>query len=147
MFNKVLVVCVGNICRSPVVEYLLKHDSRIGQAGVEVASAGLSALVGRPADPSSVEVLAARGIDLTPHVARQLTPQMIFASDLVLVMESWQQKEVERLVPAGRGKVHTVGRWQGFEIPDPYRKPKEAFEEMLALAEKGVADWRKKLWS
>lgn len=69
MFNKILVVCVGNICRSPTAERLLKsyHPS------LTVESAGLGALVGRGADRSAVSVAAAHNLSLEGHRARQIS--------------------------------------------------------------------------
>jgi len=112
-----------------------------------VASAGIAALVGRPADPLAVELLADRGIDLSAHRARQLTPEMIGSADLVLVMETAQQQEIERLSPASRGRVHRLGRFGGFDVEDPFRRPWEAFERALAQIERGLDDFDRAFWS
>ncbi|VEB85918.1 tyrosine phosphatase [Citrobacter koseri] len=80
MFNKILVVCVGNICRSPTAERLLKsyHPS------LTVESAGLGALVGRGADRSAVSVAAAHNLSLEGHCARQISGRMCRDYDLIL---------------------------------------------------------------
>src|SRR5690554_1527663 len=91
MFKSILVVCVGNICRSPTGEALLK--GKLEGRGIEVSSAGLGALVGKPVDATAAEVMAAAGYHLPDHQARQLTPDMLRAADLVLAME---QKHLER---------------------------------------------------
>jgi len=114
---------------------------------LEVASAGISALVGRPADPLAVALLAERGIDLSAHRARQLTPELVSKSDLILAMERRHVADVEALAPAARGRVHLLGRFGGFEVPDPYRQPREAFEAALALIERGLADYQQRFWS
>lgn len=80
------MVCVGNICRSPMAEALVAHRLA-GMPGVATASAGISALVGRPADGLAQELMAARGLDLSGHRARQLTPELATSFDLILVME------------------------------------------------------------
>jgi protein-tyrosine phosphatase len=144
MIERVLVVCVGNICRSPMAEGLLRARLA-GHPGLSVGSAGLAALVGAPADPTAQELLRARGIDLAGHRARQLTPEMVAAHDLVLVMEKEHEWEVLDLVPEARGKVHRLGKFGGFDVPDPYRRPRAAFEEALALIERGLADFEKVL--
>ncbi|CAK0774808.1 protein-tyrosine phosphatase [Gammaproteobacteria bacterium] len=146
MLKNILTVCVGNICRSPMAEYLIRHDPQAQKAGVVVSSAGLSAMTGFPADPIAQELLQERGIDLSPHRARRFTPDLLVRSDLILVMEAWQQREIEHMSPVARGKVYMLGRWRNTEIPDPYCKPREAFEEALALIESSVHDWKTRLW-
>ncbi len=111
-----------------------------------VASAGITALVGRPADPMAIELLAERGIDLSGHRARQLTPEMIGGADLVLVMEAEQQQELERLSRAARGRVHRLGRFGGFDVEDPYRLPRPAFERALRQIERGLDDFDRAFW-
>jgi protein-tyrosine phosphatase len=72
---------------------------------------------------------------------------MVEGVDLVLVMERRQLADVEALTPAARGRVHLLGRFGGFEVPDPYRKPRAAFEGALALIERGLDDYAKRFWS
>ncbi len=146
MFKHVVVICVGNICRSPMAEYLIRHNPSAQKAGVVVSSAGLYAMVGFPADPMAQELLLARGIDLSPHRAQRFTMELLSQSDLVLTMEAWQQREIERMSPVARGKVHLLGRWRNIEVPDPYHKPRKAFEEALSLIETSVHDWKARLW-
>jgi protein-tyrosine phosphatase len=136
VFQSILMVCVGNICRSPMAEAL----ARKLLPSVHVESAGLGALVGKPADPLAQELLRERGLDLSAHRARQLTPDMLRAFELILVMEAWQVREVERQVPGARGRVFRIGHWGGFEVGDPYRQPRAAFERALADIERGLSD-------
>ena len=145
MIDRVLVVCVGNICRSPMAEALLR--ARLGhRAGFQVASAGLSALAGHPADPHAVALLAERGIDLSSHRARQLTPEFLAGADLVVVMEQGHEDAVHRLAPQSRGKVHRIGRFGKFDVDDPYRQGRDAFADALALIERGISDFERVLW-
>ncbi|CAK0767371.1 protein-tyrosine phosphatase [Gammaproteobacteria bacterium] len=146
MFKNILTVCVGNICRSPMAEYLIRQNPMAQKVGVVISSAGLSALTGFPADPMAQELLRERGIDLSAHRARKFTPDLLVRSDLILVMEAWQQREIERMSPVARGKVHMLGRWRNTEIPDPYSKPRAAFEEALTLIESSIHDWKNRLW-
>jgi protein-tyrosine phosphatase len=146
MLERVLMVCTGNVCRSPMAEALLRERFAARARGT-VESAGITALVGRPADPFAVELLAARGIDLSAHRARQLTPEMIAGADLVLVMESAQQQEIERLSKAARGRVHRLGRFAGFDVEDPYRLPRVAFERALRQIERGLDDFDRAFWT
>jgi len=142
MLDRVLVVCVGNICRSPMAEGMLR--ARLGsQLGLEVSSAGIAALVGQPAHPTAVELLRERGIDISGHRARQLTPELLASPDLVLVMELAHERGVLDLAPQARGKVHRIGKFGGFDVPDPYLRPRAAFEEALALIETSISDFEK----
>jgi len=142
MFDKILVVCVGNICRSPSGEYLLKSllpDKKI-------ASAGVGALVGKPADKQACLIAETHGISLEGHQARQLTAELCHDFDLILVMEQKHIGAVTEIAPEARGKTMLFGHWlDKQDIPDPYRQSKEAFEHAYRLIEKSAAAWAKKL--
>jgi len=142
MFNKILVVCVGNICRSPIGELLLqKHLPHL-----EVNSAGISALTGKPADPNSITVALEENIDLSQHIAQQLTAELIAEHDLILVMEKGHINAVTKLSPAARGKTMLFGQWNNQqEIPDPYRQSKEAFEFVYVMMSESALKWAEKL--
>ena len=138
--GSVLVVCVGNICRSPMAEALLRKELE-EKTNVSVASAGLGALAGHAASEHAIELMAERGLDISGHRARQLTPDLVAESDLILVMESGHRRALHDVEPAARGKIHRLCEWQDEDVPDPYRQPREAFESALALIDKGVAGW------
>ena len=105
-------------------------------------SAGLGALVGKPAAEPAQQLAAHHGVDLSPHIARQLTSAMIHEHDLILVMEEKHIKGCERITPAARGKTHLLGHWNnGVEIPDPYRKGEAAYELAYGLIEQSVEEW------
>jgi protein-tyrosine phosphatase len=147
MFSRILMICVGNICRSPMAEGELA--ARLRKRGVlaTVESAGIAALVGKPADPMAQELMRKRGIDISAHRARQLTPEMIRAFELILVMEAEQQRAVESMLPGARGRVHRIGRWGAFDVPDPYGGDGEDFEEALQLIVRGIDDLEKAFWA
>jgi len=121
------------------------RDALRGKEEVVVESAGLGALVNEPASEFSVKLMQERGLDISGHRAQQLTPELITRADLILVMESGHRRAVDANEPTARGKVYRLGEWQDIEIPDPYRQPREAFEEALELIDKGVADWVERL--
>lgn len=137
MFKRILVVCTGNICRSPMAAALLKHDCD----SIEIVSAGLHALDGRGADPLAIELMAERGIDIGSHVARQLTREVAANSDLILVMEVAQKREIELRFPEARGRVFRFVESRAIDVPDPYRKSKPHFSAALDLMVDGAADW------
>ena len=144
MIRHILVVCVGNICRSPMAEALLKRELR-GQDGITVESAGLGALVGHPASDYSVELMDEMGVDISQHRARQIHPDMVSAADLVLVMEAGHKRAIDDADPTARGKVHRLGEWQDKDIDDPYRQPKAAFADALEDIREGVRLWVEKI--
>ena len=88
--TSILVICTGNICRSPISEGLLRDalERRFGAAAPGVSSAGTSGLEGSGAMPESVQAASELGIDIAGHVARRLTPAMASEADLLLCMAS-----------------------------------------------------------
>lgn len=140
----ILVVCVGNICRSPVAEGLLK--ARLPNSAVW--SAGLAAVVGHPADAISAEIALQHGIDISGHRAQQIAGWMCTKADLVLVMESSQKQHLEKQFPLARGKIHRLGEFgpQGpFDIADPYRQSRPSFDAAHAAITSGVDAWARRI--
>jgi len=144
MFERILVVCTGNICRSPVGEALLKQHL----PGRQIASAGLGAMVGQGVEPTAKRLGETDGLSLDTHQARQLTLDMLGQADLVLVMSDSQRRAVGDLLPAALGKTMLFGRWlgsKGAEIPDPYRKSEEVFRHVHKQLSLAAQAWSQKL--
>lgn len=144
MFNSILVVCTGNICRSPIGERLLRNAI----PGKKIDSAGTGALVDTPADPSAIAVAEKNGLSLDKHLGRQFTSGLARQYDLILVMEKYHIEQISRIAPEARGKTMLFGHWLNQrEIPDPYRKSNEAFESVYRLIEQAGKIWIDKLGS
>jgi protein-tyrosine phosphatase len=133
----ILLLCIGNICRSPIAEALFKQQFPDKQ----IWSAGLGALVGKPADPLSVEVAAAHGLDLSAHRAQQVVGWMCQSAELILVMEQGHKTQLDKQFPLVRGKVFRLGEAGQFDIADPYRQSKDAFEAAYSAIALGVTQW------
>lgn len=130
-----------------MAEALLVNLLKDSHPEVNVSSAGLGALVNHPAAPISRELMLARGIDISSHRARQMTSEIAFDSDLILTMSSEQTKQAEREYPGVKGRVHRIGKWDEYDIADPFKRPKAAFEQALILIEQGINQWHRKLWA
>jgi protein-tyrosine phosphatase len=106
---RILIVCTGNICRSPFIERLLQHglDSRGNgfEEGIIVRSAGTGAVVGSPMDPQAAAQLVAHGGDPSGFKARALTPALVAESDLVLTATREQRGKVAQMSPAAMRRV------------------------------------------
>ncbi|MCE8052161.1 low molecular weight phosphotyrosine protein phosphatase [Halomonas daqingensis] len=141
MIRSILVVCRGNVCRSPVTAAMLQR--RLPHC--RVASAGLAALAGRGVAPEALHLAEADGIDVREHRARQLDDQQLAEADLVLVMSEGQRREVTERWPQAMGKVMRLGHWlaqgQGLDIPDPYGRSPAVFERVHRLLGDASDTW------
>lgn len=139
--QRILVVCIGNICRSPTAGLLLARA--LAGRGIEVTSAGLAAMTAQPIDAMAGAVLAEHGIDASMHRARQLTAEMLRASDVVLAMEKFHLTRIIKLAPDAADKAFLLDQWSGGrDVPDPYRQSRGIFERVYAMIEQGVAGWQ-----
>ncbi len=110
-----------------------------------VASAGLGALVGSPADEVAVRLMVERGIDISEHRAVQVSRDMCLRADLVLTMDNDQRRRLEESYPQACGRIFRVGEFIKQDVPDPYRQPESMFRISLALLEAGIREWLKRI--
>lgn len=138
----ILVVCVGNICRSPLGERALA--ARL--PGVSCSSAGLGALVDHDADDAATVAAEELGISLDGHKARQWTGAIGGAADLILVMEPDHKSTIIRSHPELSGKTFLFTQWTGAKpVADPYRRSHE-FHRLVAKEIVAAADaWAARL--
>ena len=138
MFDSILVVCTGNICRSPIAERLLRQvlpDKRID-------SAGMAALVSNPADPGAIQVAKKHLLALENHHATQFTSALGRQYDLILVMEKSHLERIKKSYPEASGKTMLFGHWQNqLEIGDPYKKSREMYQLVYTQLAQSTARW------
>lgn len=142
MIGRVLVVCEGNVCRSPLACALLAQ----ALPDIEFSSAGTHAVAGALADPRVLDMARERSLqlaaDMAAHVAQPLTGERVRAADLILTMTKAQRVCIETAWPFARGKVFRLGEKQRDDVVDPYGRHRVAFELAFAQIEHGVAYWR-----
>ncbi len=136
-----MIICVGNICRSPSAERIFKSLLPEG----DISSAGIGALVGKPIDPSAAKFLNQHDYSSDDHNARQVDSAMMNEASLVLVMEKKHQRFLMERYPSCSGKVMLLGVWLDKEIHDPYRKSDEAFKHVFEQIEESCLSWSAKL--
>ena len=138
MVRRVLFVCAGNQCRSPMAEALFKKMI-YGQQGIEVSSAGLYGDDGLPPSRKAAAVMAKRGVDMSQVRSRKLSHKLVAQSDIIVVMEEEQRDAVKMLY--GHSKVFTLREIAGVsgDIADPLGAPINIYEECANEIERCLA--------
>lgn len=142
MNYNILMVCTGNICRSPMAEVMLRDKLSGGMGNiVNVSSAGINAMNNNRATQRAIETMDALGIDLTEHKARFLTLDLLKDSDLVLVMERVHLRLIHNLYRSEKEKTFMLSSFcqdkkKNFDIPDPYGESIRVYKKSAALIEK-----------
>ena len=140
--TRVLFVCLGNICRSPLAEAVFRHESHTAPAGsrFEVESAGTGAWhVGEPPDPRAVKAAARRGIEVSGR-ARAVRESDFTDFDLIVAMDRENLRELRRRQDSLRSSARLVllrdfdpEPEAGRDVPDPYYGGSEGFEQVLDI--------------
>ncbi|HNW93667.1 MAG TPA: low molecular weight protein arginine phosphatase [bacterium] len=113
---QVLFICDGNTCRSPMAAALAAQR----MPGVIAASAGLGAAEGAPMAAPAVQALREAGVPVPAHTARQLTPAVAGAADLILTMNFRQAAAAERLLPDKKIMTLPAAAGTAGEVADPF---------------------------
>ncbi len=141
----ILIVCTGNLCRSPMAQVYLQHRFRSLAIPATVESAGIMAAEGYPAPPQVQRVVAAMGLDLSTFRSRPLMPGMIRRADWILVMEPWHRSWILSHFPAFKDRVVLLGSFlDGADdalIPDPYGESLSVYQFVWNLLRHAVDRW------
>jgi protein-tyrosine phosphatase len=144
-----LVVCTGNICRSPTGEGVLRHLARARglEDRVRVASAGTHGYhIGDRPDPRTVTHASKRGYDLSAQRAMLVAQQHFEEFDYILAMDRGHLRILKQMQPPGSRAqlglfLEASGQWKGEDVPDPYYGGAAGFEQVLDMVEEAAARW------
>lgn len=134
--NAILVVCKGNICRSPLAEAYLKHQVGKHRLPTVVESAGLETSFGKPAHPLAQVVGTQGGFSLSKHATQPLHKEQVERADIILVMEWEQRNRVIKLYPQATQKVFLLRQFYDQsvrEVADPYSGTLQDFQICFSM--------------
>jgi protein-tyrosine phosphatase len=137
---KILFVCLGNICRSPLAEGIMKDKIYRFGLDAEIDSAGFESFhVGDGADPRSSETARRHGISLDSHVARKFTTKDFDTYDRIFVMDRYNHQDVMRLARNENDRIkvdyilNLTYPGENREVPDPYYGGRDGFERTFGM--------------
>ncbi|HEX8038593.1 MAG TPA: low molecular weight protein-tyrosine-phosphatase [Chryseosolibacter sp.] len=146
---RILFVCLGNICRSPLAAAILKHKVRMHglEQWIEVDSCGTSNYhIGDNADPRTIANASRNGV-LIEHCARQLSAEDLHRFDFIFAMDNSNYSNILRLTNSGdiRHKVRLMRefdpRQKGGEVPDPYHGGEKEFQEVFEMLDRSTTNF------
>lgn len=142
----ILFVCTGNTCRSPIAEGLCRktlaarlncRQDELDARGIAVLSAGTSAWPGAGAAPQSIEVCAARDVDISGHQSQGLSDDLIQTSDYIFAMTRGHMNAIGAMTPSAAGRVVLLD--ERGDIADPVGGPSEQYEQVAQQIEQALA--------
>lgn len=141
--KRILFICTGNTCRSPLAEGLAKKMAKDRGLSHEIESAGLSVFPDG-ANPHSITVAAEYGADLTQHRARPLTDTMLLQADKIYTMTRSQADLLKRIYPSGSEKIKTLCDQ---DVSDPYGGTEEDYRLCAQQIWEGLQTrWEEDAW-
>lgn len=146
MFDSILIICTGNICRSPYAQekmHQLLPNRKIDSAGIATEKTGLQ---GKSADGMAIDMAKEMNVDISLHTAKQITQDLVNEYDLILTMDRNQIEILCRSIPTARHKTFLLGHWIGLsKIEDPYQKDEHVFRQVFMNIDKALNSWCNKL--
>lgn len=141
--KKILFVCTGNLCRSPMAEALFRH--RMGEdSGWEAASAGTYATYGSPASENAVEAVRELGVDLSGHHSQPLTAELVEAADLIVVMTAEHRFHLLQDFPEVGNRVFLIKSFGTSKVPadvsDPYGGSLNTYKRIRDEIDRALSD-------
>lgn len=139
--TSVLVICTGNVCRSPIAEGFLRAalDDRWAERAPSVSSAGTAGWEGAGAMPESITSAAERGVDISTHVARRLAAEQVREADVLIAMADEHRRAISWEVPDAASKTFTlkelVRLLEALPAPDPDIPPEVGLRERVLEAD------------
>jgi len=139
-----LIVCVGNTCRSPMAEAMLRRlladrlgckEGQLAERGYEVLSAGVAAADGMPASPHAVETMRKRGLDLSSHRSTALTAEQVERADYVFAMTAGLVEQVAAMVPSARDRCRLLDEE---DLEDPLGGDQQAYADCADRIERAL---------
>ncbi len=138
MVKKILFVCTGNTCRSPMAEGLLKKMAQESHLPLDVQSAGLAAFAGVPPTSEAVQACREKGTDISGHLSQPLSKALALESDLILTMTVRHKEMIVRKMPELEPKVALFSEFAGAgvkDVEDPVGQPLEVYRQVLGQME------------
>lgn len=140
--KRILCVCLGNICRSPLAEGILKAKARELSAAVEIASAGTTGYhIGSRADKRSEAIGKQYGVDISSHSAQKFKIQHFDEFDVILVMDKQNFRDVSDLARSSEDLAKIKRYLLNEDVEDPYYEKDQAFEKMYHILESRAEHW------
>lgn len=139
--QRILFVCTGNICRSPVAQFLAERLAREAGLSLRASSAGTMGEVGMEMEPGAVKALASRGLTGLTHSARQLDEEMLSQADVVYALTGRHRDWIASRFPAHAAKVAVLREaagLQGADVADPYGLSDDDYEICAARIEEAL---------
>ncbi|MFM7813469.1 MAG: low molecular weight protein-tyrosine-phosphatase [Flavobacteriales bacterium] len=142
---RVLMVCLGNICRSPIAEGVLRHKASLLGLDMQVDSAGTIGFHAMsPPHPQSIACLKKQGVDIRDLKSRKIEHDDLDAFDYILCMDRSNVSDVMALCnhASQKNKIHLIRDYSddglGLEVPDPYGMSDEHFEEVSRMLHRAI---------
>ena len=142
---RVLFVCTGNLCRSPMAEAILRHLAEEKGLSVEVASAGTHASYGSPMTPLAHDALLSLGINPHNHYSKPLDEDLLNWANLVLVMTQRHLEDIERRFGGSVNLANKLFLLDEGDIDDPYGGTPEEYVETAKRIRRAIERWLRKL--